>query len=273
MNITMGLSVLLLGGWVLQSPTDDGNQPPAGPSYQTPAPTATPSGVGRGAAQPSTRNMNEGSYRRMLEKERGARYNPNNRELAPTRAKEGSGGMPSSPTNMDSKGLPLPPTADPNAPRPAAPQPADGGMQMPMPPTGRNAAPAMSHPMPGASRGSSYRSGRNPSFSGSATRRDQKAFASFNPYSSGVSPYMNLFRSDTDAGTIDNYTTLVRPALEQQAANQRFNMDIYGLERRARIQQHSLQQMQQQERTLQSVATPQYYMNYGGYYNSASGRR
>ena len=84
---------------------------------------------------------------------------------------------------------------------------------------------------------------------------------------------MNLFRSDTDAGTIDNYTSLVRPALEQRAANQRFNMDIYGLERRARIQQHSLQQMQQQERTLQSVATPQYYMNYGGYYNSPYGQQ
>ena len=77
---------------------------------------------------------------------------------------------------------------------------------------------------------------------------------------------MNLFRNDTSGGTIDNYTTLVRPALEQQAANQRFNIDIYGLERNARIQQHSLHQMQSTERVLQGVATPQYYMNYGGYY-------
>lgn len=84
---------------------------------------------------------------------------------------------------------------------------------------------------------------------------------------------MNLFRNDTDAGTIDNYTSLVRPALEQRAANQRFNMDIYGLERRARIQQHSLQQMHQTERTLQGVGTPQYYMNYGGYYNSPYGQQ
>lgn len=266
MNITMGLSVLLLGGWVLQSPVDDGNLPPAGSSYQAPGPMAVPSGAGM---QPSARNMDEGSYRRMLENERKTRYNPNNRELAPTAAREGSGGMPSSPTNMESSGLPLPPTADPNAAQPAAPQPAAGGMQMPMSPTGQHAAPAMSRSMPGASR----RTERNQSFSGSAARREQKAFSSFNPFSSGVSPYMNLYRNDTDNGTIDNYTTLVRPALEQRAANQRFNMDIYGLERRARIQQHSLQQMERQERTLQGVATPQYYQNYGGYYNSPYGQQ
>jgi hypothetical protein len=44
-------------------------------------------------------------------------------------------------------------------------------------------------------------------------------------------------------------------------------MDIYGLERNARIQQHSLQQIERQNsRAPQSIGTPQFYMNYGSYY-------
>ena len=62
--------------------------------------------------------------------------------------------------------------------------------------------------------------------------------------SSGVSPYMQLFRNDTAGGTIDNYTTLVRPQLQQQRMNQQFGTDIWGLQRDARIQQSSLQRMQ-----------------------------
>jgi hypothetical protein len=99
------------------------------------------------------------------------------------------------------------------------------------------------------------------------TAGPDKAFSGYQMNTSGVSPYMNLFRRDTAGGTVDNYTTLVRPALEQQMANQRFNMDIYGLERNARIQQHSLQQIERQNyRMPQSIGTPQFYMNYGNYY-------
>ncbi len=45
-----------------------------------------------------------------------------------------------------------------------------------------------------------------------AAEPPQKAFAGFQQQS-GVSPYMNLYRRD-NLGTIDNYTTLVRPQLE-----------------------------------------------------------
>ena len=34
-----------------------------------------------------------------------------------------------------------------------------------------------------------------------------KAFAKAAPFASGVSPYMGLFRNDTNGGTIDNYST------------------------------------------------------------------
>ena len=71
----------------------------------------------------------------------------------------------------------------------------------------------------------------------------QKAFTNYQPPSSGVSPYMNLFRTGTNNGTIDNYTTLVRPALQQQTANQQFGSDIFGLQRNARLQSAALQQL------------------------------
>ena len=98
----------------------------------------------------------------------------------------------------------------------------------------------------------------------------EKAFAGYRP-TSGVSPWMNIFRRDS-LGTVDNYTTLVRPELEQRYLNQRFGNDIGGLERNTRLQGMSLQQINQQNRTLEGVGTPQFYMNYGNYYPSAYGQ-
>ena len=70
-----------------------------------------------------------------------------------------------------------------------------------------------------------------------------KPFAGVQPFSSALVPYMGLFRNDTAGGTIDNYSTLVRPALDQRSMNQQFNLDIYGLERNARLQETALRQM------------------------------
>lgn len=99
-----------------------------------------------------------------------------------------------------------------------------------------------------------------------------KAFADARPYSSGVSPYMNLFRNDTNGGTIDNYSTYVRPALDQRSMNQQFNVDLYGLERNQRIQNAALQQLNRTySRAPQSIGTPQFYMNYGNYYPGSYG--
>ena len=92
-----------------------------------------------------------------------------------------------------------------------------------------------------------------------------KAFAGYQS-SSGVSPYMNLFRSGTNNGTIDNYTTLVKPQLNQVYLNQQYGQNIRGLQTNSNIQGQSLQQINQ-SRQLQGVSTPQFYMNYGNYYN------
>jgi hypothetical protein len=106
--------------------------------------------------------------------------------------------------------------------------------------------------------------GTTPGATPGAAPGTEKAFSGYRT-PSGVSPYMNLFRRDS-MGTVDNYTTLVRPELEQRYLNQQFKSDIGGLERSTRMQGMNLQQMNQEARTLQGVGTPQYYMNYGNYY-------
>jgi hypothetical protein len=100
----------------------------------------------------------------------------------------------------------------------------------------------------------------------------QKAFGPVvNPYSATnyYSAYMNLFRTD-NGGTIDNYSTLVRPALQQQSINQQYGADIYGLDRQYRIQQAMQQSPYNVPRTLQGVGTPQYFMNFGRFYQGSS---
>ena len=282
MHITMGIGAMLLGGWVLSTPVDQDNLKPVQPAPQ-PAVAAPRPEAGQSSNQYDSRAMDEQGYKRMLEKERGMRHRRNDNQ-SPSRMQRQAPGksMPTAPTQsaQGAAGLPLSPTADPSLMerqgQGAMGQPiGPGGQQMPVAPTpqgrpsssyspGRGSSGAMQRP--------SARSTARSSF-GDSSRSNQKAFSSVNPFSSGVSPYMNLFRRDNALGTVDNYTTLVRPALEQRSANQRFNLDIFGLERRARIQQHSIQRMEQTERTLQGIGTPQYYMNYGGYYgNSGSGR-
>ncbi len=42
--------------------------------------------------------------------------------------------------------------------------------------------------------------------------------------------------------------------------------DIRGLQNYSRTQGQTLQQLNRDARTLQGIATPQYYQNYGNYY-------
>jgi len=64
----------------------------------------------------------------------------------------------------------------------------------------------------------------------------------------------------------DNYTNFVRPQLDQRHLNQQFGRDISGMERSAIMQGSAIQQLNRDSRTLQGVATPQYYQNFGPYY-------
>ena len=85
----------------------------------------------------------------------------------------------------------------------------------------------------------------------------------------GISPYMNLFRTGTNNGTIDNYTTMVRPQLDQRRANQQFGADINNLENSSRVQGFHINQLNRETQNLQGVKAQQYFMNYGDYYPSA----
>lgn len=87
--------------------------------------------------------------------------------------------------------------------------------------------------------------------------------------SSGISPYMNLFRTGNNNGTIDNYTTLVRPELDQRHANQKFGADIHSLENSTHVQGLNIRQLNRETQTLQGVNATQYFMNYGDYYKDA----
>jgi hypothetical protein len=88
-----------------------------------------------------------------------------------------------------------------------------------------------------------------------------------NPYP-GTSPYMNLYRGGTN-GVVDNYTTLVRPELQQRQANRTFNNDIYSLQSSSHVQGLTLRRLGQDTNSLRGVNATQYFMNYGDYYPGA----
>jgi hypothetical protein len=160
----------------------------------------------------------------------------------------------------------MPPTANPSAPGNEA-YPVPSAQQMPVPPTAnRGGASGYSNSYGRAVQQQAAQMGPGGRFSGGGGTapppQSEKAFAGIPAVSNGVSPYLNLFRGGGEG--VDNYNTLVRPQLDQRQLNQRYGQDIYGLERQARIQQAMSQRAP--ARPLQSVGTPQYFMNYGNYY-------
>lgn len=80
--------------------------------------------------------------------------------------------------------------------------------------------------------------------------RTAKPYANYTP-TSPVSPYMNLFRND-NGGAVNNYYSLVRPALDQRNTNQQTQREIQSLETTSRTQSQTLNQINQ----LNSQAKP-----------------
>ncbi len=93
----------------------------------------------------------------------------------------------------------------------------------------------------------------------------RKPFSSYRP-DPAVSPYLNLFRTDTNANTIDNYNTLVKPFVEQRYVNRRFSSEIHGLDRNSRSQSSAIRRLGEATNSLQGIATPQYYQNFQGFF-------
>jgi hypothetical protein len=96
-----------------------------------------------------------------------------------------------------------------------------------------------------------------------------KPYSGYSQSTATSSPYMNLFRTGSNNGTVDNYSTLVKPELEQRRANQKFGSDIHGLENSTHVQGLSIQQLNRETQSLQGVNATQYFMNYGDYYSGA----
>lgn len=283
MNIAIGIGTMLLGGWVLNtSGTNDQSNTATTPSSS--ASSALPPGVG---------SQRQGKGEDMKDtKERGSQEGTGTQGGQQPKA-------PGSEMRSSNQGpmrwlLPTPPTE---------PGRARLGEQylMPTPPTGvgRDAeyngqsnwinpsgSPNMPYvpQVPTSRQAYSPRNLYSPSYYEYAneSRKDstfgrfsdfrtppaaEKPFRYAQPFSSGVSPYMGMFRNDTANGTIDNYTTMVRPQLDQRSMNQQFNLDIYGLERSARLQQAAMRQMGRNlDRAPQTIGTPQFYQNFNTYY-------
>ena len=81
-----------------------------------------------------------------------------------------------------------------------------------------------------------------------------------------ISPYLNLFRNDNNLGTIDNYTTLVRPFVQQRNMNTQVGQQIRGLQNTAVQQNQAIGTLGRETQRLQGVSSPQYYQQYGDFY-------
>jgi hypothetical protein len=282
MQIALGIGTLLLGGWVLNTPADD---------QQTDAVTTPPSIRSETMSVPpgiKTEDEKKAEKLRLMKQRKTMRQDSDQEqgrsvedEMRTERSRSRARSqrvMPSEPTApADSYGegsmggLPVPPTQE----QPQEGDQGGGGSKLPSAPTYRPSQYRPQNNFQNVYRGALEQrlynqTLGNPSYSAQTA---EKAFANQKVITSGVSPYMNLFRNDTAGGTIDNYSTFVRPALEQQSMNQKFGQDIYGLERNARIQSTYLQRLQQRPRTSQSITTPQYYRSRGSVnsYGSGSG--
>ncbi len=144
----------------------------------------------------------------------------------------------------------------PAAPPPAAPTPTVRG--------------DVGGQLPGASRPVATIDGRLPQ--SPTPRLPAKPFANY-VRPSPISPYMNLFRTDTAGGTIDNYSTLVKPLLQQQRMNRtvarnrgRLNAMEPSLLRNERNLERISRQTQVLQGRLPTTGVSSRFMNYGRYF-------
>jgi hypothetical protein len=94
-------------------------------------------------------------------------------------------------------------------------------------------------------------------------RGGERPFANYQ-FQPAISPYQNLYRPTT-TGT-DNYYTLVRPQVQQQATNQLFSGDLGGLFNSVQRQGSAIRQLNQDTQVMQGLVNPQYFINYQQYY-------
>lgn len=104
----------------------------------------------------------------------------------------------------------------------------------------------------------------------SGSRPSARRTASSKPFSSyspkpGVSPYMNLFRTDNFSG-IDNYNLYVRPTMRQQQTNRQTRTELNSLRSNSGAHGTQLRDLNQRTDTLQGTSQPGRFGNYLDYY-------
>ncbi len=138
------------------------------------------------------------------------------------------------------------------------------------PPTGR--AGTSRYPAPlGSGGGRSSFTSQAAAQSMSAPRMPVRGGASQKPFSgytrqSGVSPYMNLYRSTGRFGGVDNYNSLVRPMLRQRQENRQTQLDLQRLRMNSGAQGTQLQQLNQRTSNVRGTGQPNRFRNFHDYY-------
>lgn len=194
-------------------------------------------------------------------------YRPRSMGGSPQRAQPRTLMMPSAPTDrtaLNAGGIPLAPTASPLGDGGSAPA-GTGGLATPRygagttgrAPTDLHSAPTNWNPQPlrtPASMGGGFNvpSGFN---APSGFKKPHTGFQQSSP----VSPYMEIYRRG-NAGMVDNYTSLVRPMLDQQAQNRQFQSDI------GNVQDALRQPARQVSPQGQDAGQGGYFIDYRGYY-------
>jgi len=270
MNAAIGVWTLVLGGWVLPGVYEPVAQPDS-PAYR---PSSAESGLQPGGSTrgPVAEGQQRGGYGQGPQQ--GMRSGDLDQDIltlpfAPTHPSAGSDVLPfGSPTV--------------NVPTPGAhsqPQPAAGETPRSYrgsvgfgatPTTGRRPVGARTGPTRQANIQSPFapqslnRRGLGQAGGVGSSFGSNKPFADYRQ-APAISPYMNLFRTDNAYGTIDNYSTLVRPRISQRSMNTRVGGAIRGLQSTTRA-------LDFQTRGVQGASGQPRYMNYGGYYPGLSGR-
>jgi hypothetical protein len=109
----------------------------------------------------------------------------------------------------------------------------------------------------------SYRT--SPASARAQLAQSRKPFTNFKR-GPAISPYLNLFRLDTEGGTLDNYSTLVRPEFVQRKTNVRVGGDIRTLASKGYLQNAAIRQIGNEARALEGRPSQDYYMNLLGFY-------
>jgi Tfp pilus assembly protein FimV len=277
MNAALILSALLLGAAPMGSTGDATQMSPmfAPPTSDLPLPPIQDNTAQQKKQTPSQKQAQQRKAERAQARGGTSGYagryqqtdNQNARPVMPFAPTETSSG-----TQIGQTYQWLPPTANASAGQAETggrPTGLSGPMSVPTSPTRGRPDVAQSYTSRRIAEQQNLRMQAARNAASAAAPQTPKPFSGAAQPTPGVSPYMNLFRSGNANGTIDNYTTLVRPELDQRRANQRFGADIHGLENSTHVQGLSIQQLNRETRNLQGVNATQYFMNYGDYYPGA----